>query len=309
MRSIPRVAIASVLLGVASLACQGRVLPLSAQAGSTILVPVGGDLQFVGDVVGYGGTIQEDYQRGTLIYRLDGPSGMELVTRATSAVIAYPGADLTRFPTLPQRQIVSIVAIPANAPNGTHALHVTRRRLENGVPVEYPTSGYPGEIRILPDQLTVPLAGGGTETISGAETPFEYIVCDPTCRGVDITATVAQAIPRPEVRITFNQGVQAIELTVTYPPGVIDVVDVFEPPSSRSNGLAMVWRSDNPTTGVLKVGAVRGTAAFTSLSIAFALDNGAAQILDPAAVSVAIDKAFDLNGNLVSRSVTSKAIY
>jgi len=121
------------------------------------MVPLAAELP--SDQIGYGGAHYIDYQRGQLVYRLDGPTGMELTTLGTSAVIAAPNAEAATTLFWFERQIFSLVDLPANAPVGTHTLHVTRRRIEGGVPVETAGPSYPGEITILPNQLTVPLPG------------------------------------------------------------------------------------------------------------------------------------------------------
>lgn len=72
-----RVTLVVVLVGfAATIGCQGRIAPPSAQAGSTVVIPLDGGP--FGDEFGYDGEISEDYQRGTLVYQLDGPGGFAL---------------------------------------------------------------------------------------------------------------------------------------------------------------------------------------------------------------------------------------
>jgi hypothetical protein len=291
---------------VVSIGCQGRIAPLAAQQGSTVLIPLNDEGSAA--PVGYGGTLAEDYQRGTLVYRLDGPAGPELVTRATGQALPPPSAPLARQSFAPKRQVVSLVDIPANAPLGTHTLHVVRERLEGGVPVEYPGPDYEGEITILPETLVVD-APGGPEVVTGAPTPFEKFAClFGNCAWSDATAHVRDAIPLPELRIAVSGDVAALELEIVYPTAVIAVQDLYEPPGQRVSHLARVWYAESPP-GVLRVGAVAGAAPFSTLALAFSLVDGPAAILDPADVTVSVVGAWSESGAPVSASVVSKQIY
>ncbi|MCI0636440.1 MAG: hypothetical protein L0206_21360 [Actinobacteria bacterium] len=283
-------------------ACQGRIAPLSAQQGSTILIPLMGDP--APEVVGYGGTLQEDYQRGTLVYQLDGPGGEELVTRASSAVLPSPSAAITRDQPRPKSQIVSLVDIPEKAPLGTHTLHVVRRRIEGGEPVDYPGPAYNGPLTILPQSLIIDVDGTPVE-VFGETTPFER--WDGT-GWVDATDDVPFAIPRPELRITLANNVRAVELRVDYDPSVVDVVDAFEPPVLFTSRLATVWYQDDEA-GTVRVSAVAPSTAFFRVSLVYTLVDGASAILDPADVDVTIEGAWDQNGSPITTSVVSKTIY
>jgi hypothetical protein len=287
------------------LGCSGQPVPLSAQAGSTISIPVMTGLTT--SVIGYGGTQVTDYQRGALVFRLDGPTGMELVTRGTSLVYASPTSLAGRGAISGPSQVMSVIDLPANAPVGTHSLYVTRRRIESGVPVEYTFPGYPGQVQILPNQLTVPLGGGGNQIITGTPTPFQAFLGG----WVDVSTNVPFVIPDPELRVALSTGVWAVEMTIVYPASVISVTDVLEPPGISVDHLARVWRVEaNPgNPGTLNVKAVAGAQGFSRLSLVFVLQNGASQILDPNATTVTITKAYDQNGNAVTASVSSKTIY
>jgi|GEM_PF-6520770 len=288
------------LAAAAALGCQGEVLPLSAQAGSTVLIPLSGDP--AAGMVGYGGTAHEDYQRGRLVYQLGGPGGFELVTRATAAALPVPNAQLSKT-VAPQRQIVSLVDIPADAPVGTHTLHVVRRRSEGGVSVDYAGPPYFGELTILPHELEV---DGFASSFLGAPTPFSRWLFG-AFRDASDQAYVA--IPLPELRIRLSADVAAAELRIEYPADVIDVFDVFEPPVFVSSDLATVWYEDDSANGVVDVGAVASTAPFRVLSLAFSLDDGSAQILDPADVRVFVEGAWSAAGTPLAVSVTSQQVH
>jgi hypothetical protein len=295
--------IAVLAIGVAVLSmmfgCQGPVLPLSAQAGSTVLIPLTGD----GDNLGYGGTAGEDYQRGTLVYQLDGPGGFELMTRASSAVAPVANATVG-LGFAAKRQIVSLVDIPANAPLGRHTLHVKRRRLESGLPVDYTGPEYNGEITILPNEVEFEV-GGTPVTSVGAPTPFERWNCDdPPCEWS--TVNVGGAIPMPEIRLVYEDLVEvvaAVELEVEYPADVIDVIDVYAMPNLSVNHPGVVWFDDDAENGVLRIGAsMTSIYPLIQFGISFSLEDGATEILDTDDVDVTVENAWDSNGDAISIS-------
>lgn len=307
--------IAVLLLALAG--CQGQPVPLTAQAGSSVLIPLNFDAGTVNDV-GFGGSDFTDYQRGKLVYRLDGPSGFALTTRATSLALAYPGTTAGKGGSAPTTQIVSLVDIPASAdPNylGTHTLYVQHVYTDpaTGTVKTAAGPGYSGEITILPAQISVPLPGGGTQTVVGQPTPIASCVPGGNCAPgsfQDQTANLPLLIPKPELRVTLSTSVWAADLSVTYPPSVISVLDGFETPFGRVTHLATVWMQDDASAGHLEVHAVASTAAFSLLSISFDLNDGASQILDPSTVGVSVVKAWDQNGALIPNvTVSSTGIY
>lgn len=302
---VPAVRLAVLSLTIAGVAaCTGRPVGLSAQAGSSVLIPLRGIADLT--LIGFGGADAPDYQRGQLVFRLDGPTGLELVTRATSAVAAASTTKAARTGTGGGPwQIVSLVDVPAGAPLGTHTLHIVRRRIENGTPVEYAFPAYPAEIQILPSQVAA-----GAETVTGAPTPFE---ADVLGTWLDQSASMPDVTPDPQLRFQLNgptpqTQIWAAELTVTYPPAIADVLDVVEPPASRTQNLATVWFQET-TAGTLRIKVVGQKAQFKSLALVFALDDGSAAILDPNTVSVTVDKAFNESGSPVSATIASKMIF
>ena len=286
------IAVLSIVLG-----CQGKVLPLSAQAGSTILIPLTGE----GENVGYGGTAGEDYQRGTLVYQLDGPGGFELATRASSAVVPVASAS-AGLGFEPKRQVVSLVDIPTNAPVGTHTLHVKRRRIESGTPVDYTGPDYHGEITILPNEVEFEVSGTPVTSV-GAPTPFERWNCDtPPCVWTNVD--VESAIPMPELRLAYESletPLAAVELEVAYPAEVINVFDVYALPNISINHSAVLWYDDDAENGVLRIGAsMVSPYPVVEIGISFHLDQGATAILDPDEVVVTVEGAWDSDGSPIS---------
>src|SRR5262245_27152442 len=154
-----RQAVATLLLVTAGiLGCQTRPIPLSAQRGSTVVLP----LSWGTGLFGYGGTEYTDYQRGKMVFRLDGAAGFELTTRFSTIAAPSPRAILGTSGSA-GGQVISLVDIPLAAPLGTHSVFVARNQGGS----DYPFT-YGGQLKILPESVTA-----GSETITGQSTPRE----------------------------------------------------------------------------------------------------------------------------------------
>lgn len=283
-------------------ACQGRPLPLSAQAGSTIAIPLA-DSHTEG--VAFGGEAYADHQRGRLVYQLGGPGGFELVTRGSTVVYPPPEASIALQGELGIAQFVSLVDIPWDAPLGTHSLHVIRRWTDPATEQvhEEPGPDYAGEITILP-----PVVDADSQSVIGLPTPLEGYLCLSGCTWADVTAQVANVVPRPTVEVSFDPAPHAIELSVTYPDGVVDVADAFETVTTRLNHRAEVWKvGEGP--GAVSVSAVAGSAAIAGVSVVFTLEDGAVEILDPSDVDFSVEAAWDTEGTPISVSLDSPKLF
>lgn len=293
------------LLGLA--ACQGPVLPLSAQQGSTVAIALRAEGPADPPMFGYGGLAMSDPQRGSLQFSLATPSGpFPLVTRGTSKVLPHVAADAARGSVFITTQVFSLVDIPANAPVGTYDVDVKRVYTDpaTGQTLEQPIS-YNGTLTVLPSPLVVSLPSGGTQTVTGAPTTTAYWGCEldgSNCFFRDASASVFHVIPKPEIRIQLSNFVWAAKVSVSYPAAVVNVVDSFEPALNRVNHRALVWLQDNPTSGTVTVDAVGSQASFSALSVIFDLDNPS-QILNPAGLQVTVLGAWDQSGAPIS-SVT-----
>ena len=289
----------------AAFACQGQNLAQTAQRGSTIAITLGGSQSGSTQslVVGYGGTAFTDYQRGEMVYRLDGYEGPELVTRATTTLLAHPASSSARAglgfdPLASGQQHVSIVDIPGDAPLGTHSLYMMRRvgvsLLEVGV--------HPAEIQILPASIWVD-TGSGPEEIVGTPTQFASWLCFLGCGWMDQTATIPEVVPDPQLRMVLSSGVQAVKLEVDYPFQVIDVLGAIQASTTLDNYLlddhAIVWFEDDGN-GTAIIEAASTGQPIDAVSLVFGLDDGASQILDPADVAPSEMAAYDEDGNLLS---------
>lgn len=300
-----------------ALGCMGKVLPQSAQAGSTVVIPLGGQATaglpgVVLDPVGFGGTDVDDPQRGELVYTLQTGSGpVELETRASTLIIGHPGSGVSRGATLVSKQIVSIVDVPTALPDGTpmplgtHEIDVVRRYtdpatgnlVESSVP-------YEGELSVLPESIDVSTPNG-METITASSTPFESWQCNlnGNCSFDSVTDQNLQSgIPDPAIRVKLDSAVWAAKLEVTYPSGVIDVEDVYETVLDQINRRATTWFQDDEA-GTLVLNAAATDHAFDNVSVVFKLDDPNNAILDPANVSVSVVRAWDQDGNEITSSV------
>lgn len=290
-------------------ACAFEPIPMTAQIGSSVLIPLQG---LSGGAVGYGAyhdTIDAnpptDPQRGVLIYSLDTPSGpVALETRGTwiagadSASQVARGSASTGF-----LQVVSLVDIPTGTPEGTYDLEVTHHYTDAAGQVHDDPVADSRKISILPQTVTATHPDGTTEQVTGQSTPMAYITCKGgvcTTSGNDVSASVQSTIPDPAVGIVLDSGsssiqIWAADLTVTYPSRVINVVDAMETPLTQLDHLATVWYTDSGL-GSLDVQAVATEQAFKYLSIVFNLVDGSSQILDPTQVHVTVNKAWDQTG-------------
>lgn len=292
------------LLALGLTACRTFPIPLSAQAGSTIAIPVANGGQAG---LAYGGKDFTDYQRGELVYQLDGAGGFELETRYTIAAAAHKASLLAAVPQLstlslpwtPPVQVISVVDIPDDAPEGTHTFHIVRRQA--GQPdVDMPD--YTGTIQILPHSIPV---NGGAETAVGTPTPNRITNCTSSCGFVNLYKRV---IPRPQVRISMDNAVAAFEMVVTYPSSIIDVVDAVreENTDAAPNRDPMIWIDDDDAGTVTIKGVTHpdgsGWGVVSGyLDLVFELVDGATQILDLTQNPVQVSSltAYDANGALI----------
>jgi hypothetical protein len=292
------------------LACQGQNLAHTAQRGSTIAISLGGNWStgaFAPNVlvVGYGGTAFTDYQRGEMVYKLDGFGGPELITRATTTLIAHPASSSARdgldlFTLSSGQQHVSIVDIPSDAPLGTHSLYVVRRVSGSS---DIQVGEHPAKIQILDSSYSVE-GPGGPEEIAGTSTDFASWTCNFTdCYWGDQTGNIPAVIPDPQLRMRLSSAVHAVKLQVSYPPQVIDVLDAIQSSTSLDTYLtgdhATVWFEDDGS-GSVTIQAAADGQPFNAVSLVFGLDDGASQILDPASVVATVTAAYDEDGNPLS---------
>ena len=304
MRERSRRAVLGVVAAAAAVACQGNPIPLSAQKGSTVMIPLAGLGEEDMGLIGFGSAVYDDRQRGSLVFRLDGPNGPELATRVTTA-LAGPLASAHGYGApfgARSDLIVSMVDIP-DRPEitvGSHTLFVARRL--GGV--DFPGPDYRGSIDILPASV----ASDGI-VIEGHPTPFVL----PEQDGFDVTTFVDQVVPHPQAVFAAATAARAVELEVTYPSAQIDVRDVTEallyddplgPPDwpaagvSQSHRALTWWKVASP--GVLTVGMLHPDRALRGVSVVFELKAAATQPIAAASVQIRNARAWDASGNVLA---------
>jgi hypothetical protein len=287
--------IVSALLG--SLACEGPTAPLSVQKGGALVLMIGG----IDDPVGYGGTdVPEDYQRGTMVFRIVEPAEpyapvlvngepVDLVARATGVAMPSGRAATVGVVSLTAgEQVVSVVDVPAHAPEGWYKLLPIRRRIVNGQPDDDPWSGpLHYAVAILP--AVVPTQGG---PVSVTSTPFAAWVGG-IVGEYPATDELPDVIPRPAVRISLtrtcrqppcssSRRLAAAEVTVAYDDSIITVADAVAPSAAST----VVWHADDGA-GTVRVGAVNldqtlvGTGLASAVELVFELVDGEVAVLDP----------------------------
>ncbi len=278
-------------------ACSGPTVPLSAQAGSSVVIPLTGELTQPTSLIGYGSELLgEDYQRGELVYRLR-ETETELRTRATSAIrLGRSSGDAGNV------QIVSLVDIPADSPVGTFSIDVVRRFRDSAGAMQESPLPYSGTLSVLPHALDVDC--DQTVDVVGVPTPWARLG---PAGGSDSIAEFASFLlaQRPELVLSLNRAVHAVELELSYPPDVIRIEEVTAAWGREAKGKLAWWNETAP--GQVSIGMLGG-AAFTTVAVAFSLLDGESQILDPASVGVTIRSATDASGTELPTAVAATAI-
>lgn len=259
---------------LASWGCTGQPLSLSAQAGSTILIPLSvdalADLTLSLEHVGYGASPgvpggYKDPQRGYLEVRLE-QTGDVLVTRRAFLTEHTLGSSLAELRTSVGRTLILVVDIPIDAPHGRFDLELWHRRWNPeagggaGVWEENRAlagaTPYFGTLAILPDVLTV-----NGETITGAPTPALYASGDGS-EYSNAYLNLDSAVPRPSIEIWIQDSpgssppatpwVSSAKVSVSYPASEIKILDVV--PVEPERGRVFYW--DNPARGKLHIEAM-----------------------------------------------------
>jgi hypothetical protein len=303
---IARLALLALLLAGGE-ACHGPALPLSAQQGSTVLVPIGGNWAGIDTVIGYGGagwngqTIV-DHQRGEMLLRVDSATGTALVTRATTTLIGHPASRHARDgDTLSQTsgfQHAVIADIPLSVSVGTHDLYLSRQPPSGP---EIPISKLNARLEVLPNSVAT-----SQGTIVGAPTPFEGWPCYSCSNHASVVEDLRYLVPDPQLEIVLDTEVWAVELEILYPASVIDVVDVVQVPrhtpgnpQHTTQAAAVTWFEDDTVGRATASAASKYDATFKHLSVVFTLDDGPSQALSESAVTVNVLAAYDGQGAVI----------
>ncbi len=278
------------------IACGGPPVPLQAQAGASVIIPLTGDQTSGMPVIGFGSDLVEDPQRGELVYRLRGTE-TELLTRATSSIqVGFPsnliGGDV---------QIVSLVDVPQDVDSGTYSIEVLRRFRDTAGFEQEEEIPYDGVLSILPHELDFDC--DATVDSVGAPTPWRAIINGNFFDTLELAKLLLEQ--HPQLILRLDSPVSALELDLDYPPGVIEIEDVTASPGSRTRQKVSWWEETAPGRASV---AVLGRGDFQEVAVSFSLVDGGSQVLDPESVNVTILSTTDDEGNEVARVLSSRAI-
>ncbi len=267
-------ALLAISLAFAAAGCTFRPIPLVAQAGTTIVVPVAGEA-LQGRWIGYESDASRaagihDDQRGGIVFHLVDPSAPEvehplvtrLVTRAVPdpATFAALGDGLGLFDLA---QVVAVVDVPATTPPGDYVLVVRRVRRatpDGSTEEELPSieQSHPA-LRVLPaevDAAGVPRA---------RFTPAEALVA-----GVSFghpATELYKLCPFPKAVLAFApRGLAAASIDVAFPVQKLSVLAVFE---DSHGGRGSIVRWSEPVAGELRIELVDPDASVPALAIVF----------------------------------------
>ena len=319
-----RTAAGLLLFVLVAVACSGQPVSLSAQAGSTIAIPIGGEtvengkLGYGGQVLATGDPPKYDDQRGELVVTLqdeaDPSRQFRLVTQAVVNAYPDPGSPVgianivavEEAPPVAISQALAIVDIPsptADPPGptpGPYKILVSRRvRSSAAEPPAYQPLTPSPLYSAMNYQLTI-LDGAGTPTpLRGGTSGYD----------VDAKSGIRSLYPYPRIplRLPLAGGVtpSAAHMVVAYSPAKISVKSVFE--NLHLGRGSMMSFSDDPASGMLTIDLINGDplSAARDLSIAFELENpfGSGSTggrATPADFTVQTLAVYDANGALVN---------
>jgi hypothetical protein len=298
-----------ILLVVAALGCTGRPLPLSAQAGGTIVIALGSESWF-GDRIGYGGDWlaargASDDQRGDLVFVLVPPGAPERSLRTLLVTRAYPDpasdAALSNSvdPVLGVGlgQALALLEIPSDTPPGHYHIDVRRqRRTASGGFVPLPALPYGAEIDVLPASV-----GGVSGRPNRAEAWLDG-------SDVPVQAQIPAIVPNPKVVLALQpRAPSAAHVELDYPAQKLAIRGVFEEQHTGRRSI-VAWR-DDPAAGRLSIDLVDPTASVAFLGVAFRLTDPVARgVAQPTDFRVASAVLYDGKGDVTLGSVGVAAI-
>jgi hypothetical protein len=278
---------AVLLLAATAVGCIGSPVSLTAQRGSSILVPVHLYDAAQTDVqVGFGRPAQPggtgaafaawvDSQRGELEFFVDDgqQSGEVFLLRATSASSPNLASSFARTSaSLAASQVGALLDVPIDAPLGQQTLRYRNKNAPGTVATV-------GDIWVLPNQVLLCEASAcgappGTPVAAGAPTPF---VIDGT---LNITTALRKTVPDPHLILTFPEQAHAVELFVWFDePEHADIIDAFEFRTDRSTDLA--WTTIAQAGNTYRVKAVAThDSGIDALAIVFKLTGTSAVSAD-----------------------------
>jgi hypothetical protein len=285
-------------------ACTFRPVPLVAQAGTTILVPVAGEA-LQGRWIGYesdasrAAGIHDDQRGGIVISLVDDPIAPAqehlLVTRLVTRAVPDPatfaalgnGRDLHGL-----AQVVAVVDIPETTPAGDYVLVVRRLRRVAATGAEEEelqsiVQSFPA-LRVLPAEPD-PTTGAPRARFTPAEALFAGRPF------ADAADQLYKLFPFPKAVLDLGTpGVAAATVELGFPPAKLSVLSVFE---EGHAGQGSVVRWSEPAPGELRIDLVDPDASVPALGIAFEpLDPFASGRATVADFQVTRVRAYDRSG-------------
>ncbi len=259
------------LLGSLS-ACSLQPIGRSAQAGSTVVLAIAGEVD-AGASLGFGSDWlsdagQTDAQRGELVFVLCGEDGAEFPLRTKFTTRAWP--DPASDAALRGRvvdgplgaaglaQALAIVEIPDDVPPADYRLEIRRRRaLPGGASEALPGIPYAQPLRVLPAQV---------DGFVGRATPPAGIHAG---FSVDLVPPLAALVPHPKVVLALDAPASAAHLEVDYPAQKIHLLGVIE--EQHSGRSSVVAFRDDPSAGRVGIDLVAPESDVDALALVFEL--------------------------------------
>jgi hypothetical protein len=263
-----------VLVAMLAVHCAYEPVPLAAQAGTTILLPLTGEW-LDGEFIGYESEVTRrsglhDDQRGELLFTLREaaqPGGTEraLVNRWVTRVYPDPASALAMNDGASSGQLGQVLAlldVPAGTPPGHYVIEVSRRRRLGGLGTSHETlpAGGPGlpPIEVLPAEI---------DPSSGQ--PIEKFTSYLPLVGGSATSPFVELYPQPKLVVRFDWPPAAARLSLRYPTAKVRILGVVEDLHS-SSGSIVRWHDSDPP-GELTIDLVDPDRTTRAIAVVFDL--------------------------------------
>jgi len=300
-------------------ACQGRPIPMSAIAGTTIALPL--NAWAFGSTVARNplhpsGSNRPDYQRGELVVALcvdanqcgSGVASYYLETLYVTALMPHPASPAALRGWMEfynygstwelTGQSIAFLNIPTSVAPGKYTVSVRYKPYDAPQGVgEVLALDQPGDIWVTSAPSTPP--GFPAQNF----TPWDSILSGipPTNFTTQIEEDLLDLIPYPTVLVQKEfEGVAAIpaaaELEVTFDPSLVIVKGVYE---DQHTGRGSIVRMTQPAAGRIRIIFLDPRRCTSGIRIAYDLASGRTSPISPAAVFAVDDaatRAYSLSG-------------
>jgi hypothetical protein len=294
--------------------CQVQPIPLSAQAGSTVVLALDGRRL---PAVGHGGTEYDDPQRGELVFALanyPGEAGaVELTTRVTLLLGPPRRASLSTSGVAQYLSFVDLVNPDGEPlPLGAQQLYVSLLRGPEGGEEYIQITDHQWDIGILPAEVD---ADG--QSITGAPTPLEVWNWWTAHDWVPLPRTdeednslqlssLESIIPRPSIQVELLDPATSDYLPawsaivdISVPDAVVDVVDATPLMETRTTAWLEDLGVDVNDNRTIRVSAIGLQKAAHTFDLVFELKDDT-QPLDLGDVTIDVVKITDQAGQPIT---------